>query len=284
MRAPLPYTRGCVFVFAAICAGLLFGSFLNVCIARLPRRQSVVRPGSHCPRCGAPIRPWNNVPLLSYGLLRGRCRACGAGISARYPLVEASLAALWAGCALRFGPGLPALEASLACFLLLGLLAMDAETLLLPNAFTLPGAALGVCQALLPGGGLAAALHLGAGAPVPLPAPKPWINSLLGALLGAGLLWLVRASYRAIRGREGMGLGDVKLAALLGAWLGVGGSLLALFGGVILGAAAGAAMLAGRGKKAAALQLPFGSFLCAAGLGVVLRGREMLTWYFHFFC
>lgn len=272
-----------MFVLAAICAGLLFGSFLNVCIARLPRHLSVVRPGSRCPRCGAPVRPWDNIPLLSYALLRGRCRGCGGRISPRYPLVEAALAALWAGCALRFGLGAAALEAALACFLLLGLLVMDAETLLLPNTFTLPGAALGLGQALLPGGGLAAALRLGSGAPVPLPSWKPWVGSLLGAGLGAGLLWLVRGSYKAIRRREGMGLGDVKLEALLGAWLGVGGGLLALLLGVGLGAIVGAGALAVRGKAAAALQLPFGSFLCAAGLLVLFRGREVLTWYFHFF-
>lgn len=280
--ARLPLHLMCVFALAAVLAGLLFGSFLNVCIARLPRHESVAWPGSHCPRCGAAIRPWDNIPLLSYVLLRGRCRACRARISVRYPLVEAGLAALWAGCLVRFGAAAAAMEAAVLCFLLLGLLAMDAETLLLPDVFTVTGILVGLLQPLHPNGGLATNLRLGAGATIALPDWGPWRAGFYGAAFGAFLLQLVAASYKAVRGREGMGRGDIKLAALLGAWLGLGGFLLTLVIGTGLGAIVGLGALAARGRAAAALRLPFGSFLCAAGLLVLFRGREMLTWYFHF--
>ncbi len=268
--------------FLAAVAGLLLGSFLNVCIARLPQHRSIVWPGSHCPRCGAAIRAFDNIPLISYGLLRGRCRSCGEPISPRYPLVELGLAALFVACAVRFPAPLVAGEAAALCFLLLGLFWMDAETLLLPDSFTLPGAVLGLVQALLPGGGLPVALHLGETTPLPLSGWPPVVSSFLGAVLGAAFLWFMRASYRLARKREGMGLGDVKLAMLVGAWLGVTGVGLTLVLGILLGAVAGVGVLLFRGGNAGALRMPFGSFLCAAGLLVLLRGREMLAWYFHF--
>ncbi len=269
-------------VVVVVLAGLLFGSFLNVCIARLPRHESIAWPGSHCPRCGTPIRAWDNIPLVSYALLRGRCRACRARISLRYPLIEAGLAALWTGCFHRFGATATAIEAAALCFLLLGLLAMDAETLLLPDTFTVTGVLLGLIQPLHAGGGLATNLRLGAGAPIMLPDWGPWLASFYGAAFGGITLQLVAGSYKALRGREGMGQGDIKLAALLGAWLGFGGFLLTLVLGTAVGACIGVGALLAKGRAAAALRLPFGSFLCAAGLVVLFRGREMLTWYFHF--
>ena len=283
----MPYTREDVAPLTPatavpVVAGLLLGSFLNVCIVRLPRHASIAWPGSHCPRCGAPIRPFDNVPVLSYGVLRGRCRDCRKPISPRYPLVEAALAGLFVLCAGVF-PLLPyALEACALCFLLLGLLVMDAETLLLPDAFTLPGAALGFLQAGLPRGGLIAGLHLAAHAPLPLPQWPPLASSLLGAAAGAGFLLLIRVVYKAVRGREGMGLGDIKLAALLGAWLGLAGVALTLGLAILLGALAGLALLLFVRRDAGSLRLPFGSFLCAGGLLTLFCGRPLLTWYFHF--
>ncbi len=264
----------------ALAAGLLLGSFLNVCIARLPKHRSVVRPPSHCPRCGAAIWPWDNIPLLSFLLLRGRCRACRSRISARYPLVEAGLAALFCLCAGRFA-SLPAAEAGVLCFLLLGLLAMDAETWLLPDSFTLPGAALGLVQAALPGGGLGPVLALTGTAPLALPHWHPLVGSLLGAALGAGFLLGVRAVYGLLRKQEGMGLGDVKLAGMLGAWFGVAGVALTLLLAVLGGAVVGITLLATR-KNDGPLPIPFGIFLCAGGLATLFVGRAVLTWYFHF--
>ncbi len=266
----------------AVAAGLLLGSFLNVCIVRLPRHQSIVWPGSHCPRCAAPIRPFDNVPVLSYSLLRGRCRDCRGWISPQYPLVEVGLAGLFVLCSGLFRSLPYTLEACALCFLLLGLLVMDAKTFLLPDAFTLPGAAMGLLQAGLPGGGLAGSLRLADHAPFPVPQWPPFVGSVAGAALGAGFLLLLRAAYKALRKREGMGLGDVKLAALVGAWLGVAGVALTLVLGVFLGALAGAALALSARKDPGSLRLPFGTFLCAAGLLTIFVGRAILTWYFHF--
>ncbi len=263
-------------------AGLLFGSFLNVCIARLPRHESIAWPGSHCPLCAAPIRAWDNVPLLSFALLRGRCRACHGRISARYPLIEAGLAGLFTAVAFRF-PRLPWFaEASLFCFLLLGLLVTDAETMLLPDSLTVPGLVLGLAQAALPGGGLIAALKLGAESPVRLVVWHPLVSSVVGSAGAAGSLLLLRALYALLRRREGMGLGDVKLAAMLGAWLGIAGVFLTLAVAVFAAALAGLALLRRAPVSPASLRLPFGSFLCGGGLLVLFFGRAMLRWYFSF--
>jgi len=267
----------------AIAAGLLLGSFLNVCIARLPQHRSIAWPGSNCPNCQTPIRPVDNIPLLSFLLLRGRCRACQARISWRYPLVEAGLAALFACVAVHFGDQPQALiEAAVLCFFLLGLLLMDWEAFRLPDSFTLPGAALGIGQSLLPDGGLLHAVGLTQAAPVALPHWLPVISSLAGALGGAGLLMLVRWLYWLLRHREGMGLGDVKLAALLGAWLGVAGVALSLMLGVLLGAFTGLLMIARRRHAAGTARLPLGTFLCVGGLLTLFLGPSIFMWYFSF--
>lgn len=273
----------------AAAAGLLLGSFLNVCIARLPSHRSIAWPGSHCPRCKAPIRPWDNIPLLSYAVLRGRCRACRQAISPRYPLVEAALAALFAACAWSFGPSLLALEAETLCFLLLGLLVMDLETQLLPDAFTWVGIALGLGQSLLPGHGLIARLHLLAHCQIPVPHWPAWQSSLVGGVGAAALLLAIRWVYWLLRRHHGMGLGDVKLAAMLGCWLGGAGAGLALFLGILLGAAVGSVLLglaAGQAetsrREVTTLRLPFGTFLCAAALYVLFSGQKTLTLYFSF--
>lgn len=266
-------------MFAAL-AGLLFGSFLNVCIARLPRHESIVWPGSHCPRCHAPIHAWDNIPLLSFLVLRGRCRACKTPIAWRYPLVEAALAGLFAAAAFRFPAALPFAEAGLFCFLLLGLLVTDAETMLLPNTLTVPGLLLGLAQAELPGGGLIGAMQLGAEVPVRLAAWPALASSGVAAGGAAGLLLLLRWLYFVVRRREGMGVGDVKLAAMLGAWLGIAGVALTLVLAVFAAALAGFAVLLRARTPAGALRLPLGSFLCGAGLVVLFFGHHVLRWYF----
>ena len=270
-------------------AGLLFGSFLNVCIARLPQHRSIAWPGSHCPRCQAPIRAFDNVPLVSFLLLGGRCRSCRERIAWRYPLTEAALAVLWCACFVEFDgtahPMLLPFEAAAFCFFALGLLGMDLETFLLPDSFTLPGAGLGLISAALPGGGLTSTNLLAAIAPFHVPALSPLAGSVLGLIAAPGVLMLIRVAYRLLRGREGMGLGDVKLAAMLGAWLGFAGVALSLVIGVLLGCVlAVAVVIRARtthvpGKSS---RVPLGAALCVGGLVELFRGELLLRWYFNF--
>jgi leader peptidase (prepilin peptidase) / N-methyltransferase len=259
--------------------GLAFGSFLNVCIARLPRHESIAHPPSHCPRCGTPIRTRDNIPLLSYLLLRGRCRACHLPISWRYPAVEFATAALWLLCFLAFGPTLQAAAMATLCFLAVGLAVMDAETLLLPDAFTLPGIFLGILwSAISTNGGWTERLRATG-------------LSLLWAAGAAALILAVRFVYWLVRRREGMGLGDAKLFAMFAAWLGPENALLILFLAVVTGALYGIISLSwrrrthGRNVSAtgAALPVPLGSFLCGSAIYVVFGGRQLIDWYLGFF-
>jgi leader peptidase (prepilin peptidase) / N-methyltransferase len=252
--------------------GLAFGSFLNVCISRLPRHESVVRPGSRCPRCRTAIRAWDNAPLLSWVLLRGKCRACGWRIPWRYPAVESATAALWLLSYLRVGLSVPGLAEDVFSFLLLGLAVMDAETLRLPDTFTLPGIGLGLVWA--------ASLLV-------TNERQRWVNigaALLWACVAGLLLLAIRWLYWLVRRREGMGLGDAKLLAMIAAWLGPALTLLTLFLGVVAAAVVGVLWIAVRGRRGAmAMRLPFGSFLCAAAIYAVFAGQPILAWYLRFF-
>ena len=250
-----------------VVVGLVFGSFLNVCITRLPRYESIVSPPSRCPRCGAAIAARDNIPLLSFLLLRGRCRACRQPISWRYPAIELATAALWLLCWLRFGRTLEALCMAVLSFLLLGLAAMDAETMRLPDAFTFPGIVLGV-------------VYSGA-------ICNHWMRcavlSLGWAATAAGILLAVSGAYWLLRRREGVGIGDVKLIALIAAWLGPYPALLALFLGVVATAIYGICISVARRRLDGAIRLPFGSFLCAAALYTQFHGHRILAWYLGFF-
>jgi leader peptidase (prepilin peptidase) / N-methyltransferase len=232
--------------------GLVFGSFLNVVVHRLPRGMSLLRPRSHCPACGAPVRWFDNVPLVSYVLLLGRCRSCRARISVRYPVVELACGALAAAVAWRFGLTVIGAEAMLLVMLLLPLAFIDLEHHLLPDVLTLPGIALGLAASAA--GGL-----VGFG------------DALVGAAAGAGLPYAVVVVYRRVRGVEGMGLGDVKLLAMIGAFLGWRGMLLTLGLGATAGAVVGLVLIAsGRGRRDT--ELPFGTFLAAAAAVVLFAG------------
>ncbi len=236
--------------------GLVVGSYLNVLVHRLPLGQSTVLPRSRCPACGAAIRARDNVPVLSWLLLRGRCRDCGAAISARYPLVELLAGAAFAGCALRFGFGLAALGAAVLVALLIALAAIDIDHFLLPDKLTLPGIVLGLgAQFVVPGG-----------------AP---LAGLRGALVGAGVLLLIAGLWEVARGVEGMGLGDVKMLAMIGAFLGAGGALVALVFATFAGSVVGLAMVARRGGGLQT-QLPFGVFLSAGGLVALFAGPQLI--------
>lgn len=251
-----------------IILGLVFGSFLNVCITRLPRHESIVRPRSRCPRCGANIAARDNVPVLSYVLIGGRCRRCRKPISLRYPAIEIALAALWTLCWLYFGPDTEALGMAVLVFILLGLAAMDAETLRLPNAFTLPGIVLGIIYS-----GVRGWDHW----------MRAAVLSLSWAISAAGILLAFSAIYWLVRRREGLGIGDAKLMALITAWLGPNMGALTLFLGIVATAIFGVALSAQRRKLDGSVPLPLGSFLCAAALFVTFYGQDALRWYFGFF-
>ncbi len=260
----------------AVLFGLAFGSFLNVCIYRLPRHLSVAHPRSRCPHCLTPIAAKDNIPILSWLLLRGRCRHCRGAISPRYLLVEFATAALFLLCLLRFGFGIQAIGMVILCFLLLGLAAMDADTLLLPDAFTLPGLLLGV--------GYSALLAGSAG--------SNWLRaagiSLLGAVGATAVIVGIRGVYWLIRRTEGMGLGDAKLLAVIAAWLGPWNTVLTLFLAVVSAALYGLAALSVERSRASSpsghpMRIPLGSFLCAAAIFTIFLGPQVIAWYLQFF-
>lgn len=247
--------------------GLIIGSFLNVCVSRLPHDYSVVTPRSHCPRCGALIAWFDNIPLLSFFLLRGRCRACRSAISFRYPLVEFTTAALFFWVFWRTGGGWTAVKWCLFASVLVELIFSDAETRILPDEFTKGGTVLGLALAPvapLPDGLLAWLCRLWA--PDAELALTSLVNAAGTSLLLAGGLWLVGALYQRIRGREGLGLGDVKMVAFLGAFLGLETALLALMAGSLLGSVLGLVWIRLRRADASTYELPFGSFLGAGAL------------------
>ncbi len=272
--------------------GLAFGSFLNVCVSRWPAGESVVAPRSHCRQCGRTLAWWENVPLLSWLALRGRCRTCRAWIGWRYPLVELAVGALWAleawcSLAMVLGPAastevffylMEAIGKLILYFMLIALAALDAENLWLPNWITLPGTGLGFFFAVI-----LAALENSAGA---------WKKAallaagrdLLAILLAAGLILLIRWTYWLLRRREGIGMGDAKLMALLGAWLGLPGALLAFGLGSLLGALAAVVLLLApsartRSEDWRAAKLPLGTFLSIGGIVSSLWGQSMLEAY-----
>lgn len=248
-------------------AGLIIGSFLNVCIYRIPRGMSVVSPRSFCPECGSSI-PWHdNVPLLSYVFLRGRCRRCRQPIGVQYPIVEMVTGAVFALTAVRYGWSLVTLKWAVFEAILIVLFWTDLEERTLPDEFTIGGAVAGILFAIF--------VHLPGGlAGLFFPAMRPVWQSLLNAAAGAAVLaapmWLAAAIYARIRGREGLGLGDVKLLVLLGVFLGLSAGLLALLIGAVAGSLIGIVYIWTTRKRASTYELPFGTFLCAAAAAVVL--------------
>ena len=251
-----------VIVLASL-AGLLVGSFLNVCIYRLPRGLSVVRPRSFCPNCNEPIRWYDNIPLLSFLWLRGRCRHCRRTIGWRYPAVELLSGILWASSIAAFGLGFAFLRTILFGSILLCLLFTDWEYRLLPDSLTLGGMIMGlilaVADPLKPG--LVQLLlgldstRLGALA-----------DAAIAALVGSSMLLLLGVAYRLLRGREGLGLGDVKMVAMIGAFCGLERSIQILALGSVLGTIIGGAYMWIQKKDPQRYYLPFGSFLAAGGL------------------
>jgi leader peptidase (prepilin peptidase)/N-methyltransferase len=247
--------------FAAIgifIVGLLVGSFLNVCIHRIPKRLSIMWPSSRCGSCDRPLDWYENIPIASYLALRGRCRTCQARISLRYPIVEAITAAAFV---LQYEVlGLTPLLAVRLVFVcvLIVLFAIDLEHQLLPNVITLPSLAVGLVAALV--------------------LPPGIMSAVIGALVGGGILFAIAEGYFRLRGEEGMGMGDVKMLAMVGAFLGWKLTLLTLVLASFAGSFAGIALLVSRkgGMKAA---LPFGTFLSIAAFTASVAGDWILAWY-----
>jgi len=276
-------------VSCAAAAGLLLGSFLNVCIVRLPRGESVVAPRSRCGDCGGTLRWFENVPLLSYAVLRGRCRSCGAPIEWRYPVVEAATAA-WFGfsfveaarlCAAASAGTdavlfafVHAIGLALLGFFLIGLLWMDAETGLLPNEFTIGGLCVGLFFAATESFFMPSVRYKTFFTP-----EEVFIGRRAGAALaGFVLLWVVRVLYRAVRRRDGMGRGDAKMLAMIGSFLGFAPTVLALVLGVSFAGVAAVCLLILR-RADGRTRLPFGSFLAVGGLAAAAVGDAVVRWY-----
>ena len=263
-----------------ISLGLKIGSFLNVCIVRIPRRQSVVSPRSSCTHCGQALKPYDNIPLISFLLLRGKCRFCNATISWQYPVVEALTTAIYWGTFVSYG--LQWKTAVLLVFFsaLIVLVFIDLNHRLLPDVITLPGIALGIVLSVLVG------IEDDAGTALIQLAAHPdssvrwgWLaSSLLGAFACGGFLWLVGAVYFKLKKVEGLGGGDLKLMGMVGAFLGVKLGLLTIMLGSVFGVLVGLAYIRMTGKDYR-YPLPFGSFLGIAAVGVALWGEQLLSWY-----
>jgi leader peptidase (prepilin peptidase)/N-methyltransferase len=237
------------------------GSFLNVCIYRLPLNLSLVWPASRCPACGARVKPYDNVPIASYLWLRGRCRSCKAPISIKYPLIEITTGVLFLGAYLLFDSPVLFQRLIFACAMIV-LFVIDLEHRILPDVITLPGIVLGFVLSLF--------------------MPPGWMDSLIGIIVGGGSLWLMGELYFRIRHEEGMGFGDVKMLAMIGAFLGWKLMLLTLVLSSFVGSIVGVAMIASnRGDMKYAL--PFGTFLAIGAMVASTVGDRIITWYASFF-
>ena len=247
-----------VIVAGAVLVGLCFGSFLNVCILRLPRDQSLLRPRSTCPHCKQPIAWRDNIPLFSWLWLRGKCRWCHAPISNQYPLIEALVGVLFGAAVLAYGISLDAAKAAVFGTLLLGIAITDARHYIIPDEFTWGGLVLGLL------------LALGNGVP-------GFLEALLGAAVGFALLWLVAMAGALVFKEEAMGGGDIKMMAMVGSFVGWRGVLLTVFAG----AALGSLIFVPLSLKKKRL-VPFGVFLAVGAAVTFVFGDAILAWYGHF--
>lgn len=239
--------------------GALVGSFLNVCIHRLPRHESIVWPSSHCPSCAAPIAPYDNLPLLSFVILRGRCRACRSRISLRYPLVEALNAAGYCAILWWFGATWAAAAYAVLFSALVVATGIDLTHQIIPDAITLPGIVAGLLFA-------ASILPIGL------------MNSILGVLVGGGVLWFVAWVSPYLFGKEGMGGGDIKLLAMIGAFLGWQPTLLTIMIGAIVGSVVGLSLILCKILKKDQY-IPFGPFLALGALVALFFHQHLFRWY-----
>lgn len=248
-------------VLAAV-LGLAVGSFLNVCIYRIPLEQSLASPPSRCPNCGRSLRWFDNIPVISWLMLGGKCRNCRTKISVQYPVVELTTAVLFLVVVWLTPPG-PVLAARLifVCLLVV-LFGIDLEHQLLPNVLTLPGIAIGLLFSLV--------------------GPPGWQSAVIGVLVGGGVLYAIAATYYLVRREEGLGMGDVKMLAMIGAFLGWQAVLVTLVLSSFTGALVGIGLMAfQRGDMK--LALPFGTFLALGALAAMLVGEPLVVWYASFY-
>lgn len=252
-------TPASIYAASAFVFGLIVGSFLNVCICRLPKNESIVSPPSHCPVCSYQISWYDSIPLLSYLLLRGKCRGCGAHISPQYPLVELLNGILSLLLFLRFGPTLAFAALFLFCSALVVITFIDIEHQIIPDEISLPGIIVGfVLSFFIPG--------------------HTWLNSLFGILLGGGSLLLVAWLYQRLTGKEGMGGGDIKLLAMMGAFLGWKAVPFIIFASSLIGSIIGVSIMLLQ-KKDGKLAIPFGPYLAFAAVLYIFYGRPLIRWY-----
>jgi leader peptidase (prepilin peptidase)/N-methyltransferase len=248
-------------MIAVACFGLIIGSFLNVCIHRLPRGESLVWPASRCPRCRAAVKPYDNIPVVSYLMLRGRCRACGNAITIRYPLIELLTMSVFVVAYLLYPPALMVQRVLFACAMIV-LFFVDLEHHRLPNEVTLPGIVVGFVFSFF--------------------MPPGWMSSLIGIAVGGGFLWLIGTLWVLIRHEEGMGFGDVKMLAMIGAFLGWELMLATLFVSTVIGSVIGVGLIAAK-RGSLKTALPFGCFLAIGAMLASVAGEGAVRWYVSFF-
>lgn len=253
-----------VFTLFSFLLGLILGSFLNVCIYRIPRRESIVYPSSNCPECGRPIRFYDNIPLLSYMILLGKCRTCGKPIPIRYPLVELVTGLLSMALFMKFGPTAHYPLFLLFCAALLVISFIDLQHQIIPDVISLPGILLGFGFSVFGFTGLS------------------WLDSFIGIVGGGGFLFVVAILFERLARKEGMGGGDVKLLAMMGAWMGWRALpfiiLISSFAGTVIGG--GSLLISGRSYRT---KIPFGPFLALAALIYLFFGTEFVSWYYQLF-
>jgi leader peptidase (prepilin peptidase)/N-methyltransferase len=249
-------------VIVAAVLGAMIGSFLNVCIYRIPKGRSIVWPGSACGSCGHMLAWFENIPVLSYVVLRGRCRACRSPISLRYPFVELLTAVMFAGGWWLYGPSVLLLSRLIFGCALIVLFAIDLEYHLLPNVITIPGIFAGFAFSFI--------------------TPPGWVASLIGIVVGSGVLWVIAEGYYRLRHEEGLGMGDVKMLAMIGAFVGWKLTLVTLMMASFAGSIVGVVLIASRrgGLKYA---LPFGTFLALGAALAATIGPGVLDWYLGFY-
>ena len=242
--------------------GLFLGSFMNVCIYRLPRGKSPVRPRSGCPNCGHMLAWFENVPVLSYLVLRGKCRSCGTRISPMYPIIESITGAMFLAAYLWYGPGaLLAVRLLFGCAMIV-LFVIDLQHKILPNVITLPGIVAGFLLSEVAGPG--------------------WRSSLIGIAIGAGSLFAIAEVYYRVRHEEGLGMGDVKMLGMIGAFLGWQLVLVTLVLSSIAGSIVGVVVLVAR-RESLKYALPFGTFLAVAAMVAAVAGDSLISWYLQFY-
>ena len=242
--------------------GLIVGSFCNVCIYRIPKNESIIYPASHCPKCRTTIRPFDNIPLLSYILLKGRCRNCGSKISIQYPIVEFLTGIIYLIIYLIYGLSIQSLIYTILSSALIIIAFIDLQEQIIPDIISLPGVVIGLILSFI----------------VPY---MSFINSVLGVLVGGGIILIIALVGSKIFKKEAMGGGDVKLAAMIGAFLGWRYTIISLFLGFFLGALTGIILIMAKIKKRKDA-IPFGPFLALGSIITLLWGEKILLWYLGF--